>query len=314
MNTKQLRYAVDLYSLKSFQKVADKHGVSRSTVSRSIGQLEDDINAKLFIRFQKDIIPTYAGCIMLNYAKEILKIEEDMKFGLAEDGKYAGIVKIGMGTSRTLSVLTDVLPQFSREYPNIVVQLYEMSTADLMDSLMSHYIDFAVVSRTMNAEGVAFEPLIYEELVLVAPQEDSLVREKIFEKNGKTYIDLRKLEKENFALGHIGQKSRAVADSVFSQLKIKPNVIFQAMNNYTLALMANNGLAYALVPQSCTKIEGNELPHIHIDIESAPCWYVGIAYLQGEEMSIAATQLKKIMKKVLSKTKIGKDTADKAKK
>lgn len=299
MNTKQLKYAVELGNLKSFQKVADTNGVSRSSVSRSIRQLQNDLNTELFIRLQKDMIPTFFGDILIRYAKEILNMEKDMKYDLSEDGKYHGTVKIGMGTSRTMSILTDVLPRFRNEYPNVAVQLHELRTNELMESLLARSLDFAVVSKTMDAAGIAFEPLIAEELVLVAPRNDELTKEKSFLSEGRNCIDIRELSDAPFALGYPGQKSRAVADAVFADLRIKPNIVFQTANNYSLAMMAYNGLAYALVPLSCTRIRNNELPHLYLKLETQPRWFVGIAFLADHEMSKAATQLKKMMQEML---------------
>lgn len=300
MNTKYLRYAVELSKLNSLQKVADQFGVNRSSVSRNIKRLEDELGVPLFMKLDNKIVPTYAGDILLRFSRDIIKTEENMMFDISDDSIYCGTINIGMGTSRTMSVLTEVLPRFRSKYPNIIVELHEMCTAELIENLMSHSLDFAVVSKTMNADGITFEPLMPEELVLVAPEGDEFVKTHNYEKNGRIYADLKCFDKKPFALGHEGQKSRSVADAVFDRLEIKPNVIFQAANSYTLAMMSNNGLAYALVPLSSTKLKDPQIPFFYLDPELDVNWYVGIAYPRRGEMSRAAVQMIKIMKEMLA--------------
>lgn len=300
MNTKLLKYAVELATLNSSQKVADKFDVNRSSISRNIKRLEDELGAQLFMKLDNKLIPTYVGDIVLRYAREILRMEENMMFDISAEGVYHGTVNIGMGTSRTLSVLTEVLPEFRSKYPNITVHLHEMCTTELMEELVTRSLDFAVVSKTMNAEGIVFEPMILEELVLVAPRGDTFAKEHSYEKNGRVCADLKCFGDKPFALGHIGQKSRSVANSVFQQLGIKPNIIFQTANNYTLAMMANNGLAYTLVPVSSTRMRDSEIPFYYLDPDMKVEWYVGIAYPSQGEMSRAAMQLKIVMKEILT--------------
>ena len=52
MNTKLIKYAVELANYGSYQKVANKHQISRSAVSRNIKRLEEDFGCTLFISFR----------------------------------------------------------------------------------------------------------------------------------------------------------------------------------------------------------------------------------------------------------------------
>ena len=112
MNTSLLRYAVTYAACGSAQKAAERLGVSRSSVTRNIKRLEEELGAPLFIAAPNGVVPTYTGDICLRYAREILNVEEDLSFDLAEDGVYQGSVSIGMGANRAQRVLPEVLPEF----------------------------------------------------------------------------------------------------------------------------------------------------------------------------------------------------------
>lgn len=295
MNTSLLRYAVAYAACGSAQKAAERLGVSRSSVTRNIKRLEEELGAPLFIAAPDGVVPTYAGDICLRYAREILNVEEDLSFDLAEDGVYQGSVSIGMGANRAQRVLPVVLPEFHRRYPAISVQLYELSTADISIGLMTQRLDFAVVGQPHTASGISFEPLMTERLVLVAPKGDTFALEHSYPLNGIPTVRLEDFTKKQFILGFPNQKSRLVCDRIFKNLSLDVKIVFQTLNSVTAALLAYNGLAYALVPESCTFERENHIPHYHLPPELDAEWIIGIATLDKYPLSHAAGHLRNLM-------------------
>ena len=308
MNTTLLRYAVEYAACGSAQKTAERLGVNRSSVTRNIKRLEEELGAQLFITTGDGPVPTNFGEICLRRAREILKEEENLRFDFAGDGVYSGTIDIGMGSNRSQQVLPSVLPEFHRRYPNISIQLHEMSTADLSIGLLNQRLDFAVVSQPALGRGIAFEPLMTERLVLVAPREDAFAPLYGYEKEGTRYVQLEKFRDRRFILGYPSQKSRVVCDRVFRRVGFEPQVIFQTRNNYTAAMLAYNGLAYALVPESCTRTEQGPIAHYQMDPELEASWTIGIATLNGKNLSHAAGQLKRLMLKALGHRPVQEET------
>ena len=295
MNTTLLRYAVEFAACGSAQKAAERMGVNRSSITRNIKRLEEELGAQLFITTGDGPVPTSSGDIFLRCAREILKEEEDLRFDFAGDGVYSGTIDIGMGVSRSQQVLPAVLPEFHRRYPNISIQLHEMSTSDLSLWLLNRRLDFAVVCRPALGRGIVFEPMMTERLVLVAPRGDVFADLYSYEREGRRYIGLDRFRDKRFILGYPNQKSRSVCDRVFRRAGYEPQVVFQTRNNYTAAMLAYNGLAYALVPESCTRTEQGLIEHYQMDPELEAHWTIGIATLGENSLSHAAGQLKRLM-------------------
>lgn len=300
MNTTLLRYAVEYAACGSSQKTAERLGVNRSSVTRNIKRLEEELGTQLFLVTADGAVPTYFGDICLRYAREILKVEEDLRFDVIGEGVYSGTINIGMGASRAQQILPRVLPEFHRRYPNISVQLHEMSTAELSAGLLDRRLDFAVVGNPLSEQGFSFEPLLTERLVLVAPKEDEYAASCCQLRQGKPYIPLEKFRDKPFILGYPDQKSRRVCDRIFQKLGFKPRVVFQTRNNRTAAMLAYNGLAYALVLESCTQSEPENISCYYLDPELDAGWTIGITALGQDAMSHAATQLKKLMSDILA--------------
>ena len=80
-----------------------------------------------------------------------------------------------------------------------------------------------------------------------------------------------------------------------SSLSLDVKIVFQTLNSVTAALLAYNGLAYALVPESCTITGENRLLHYHLPPELDAEWIIGIATLDKYPLSHAASQLRSLM-------------------
>ncbi len=297
MNTALLRFAVEYIACGSAQKTAERLGVNRSSVTRNIKRLEEELGTQLFLTTVDGVIPTQTGDIFLRHARRILKIEDDLRFNFVGEALYQGTVDIGMGASRSQRQLPHVLPEFHRRYPNISVHLHETSTADLFIRLLNQRLDFAVVSQPATARGITFEPLMTEKLVLVAPKDDTFAESCSYKREGRSYVSLESFREKQFILGYPNQQSRTVCDQIFRRAGFEPRVVFQTLNNYTAARLAHNGLAYALVPESCT--EQGDFRRYHMEPELCAAWAVGIATLEGIPLSRAAQQLKEMMLKLL---------------
>lgn len=300
MNTTLLRYAVEYAACGSSQKTAERLGVNRSSVTCNIKRLEEELGTQLFLVTADGAVPTYSGDICLRYAREILKVEEDLHFDIVGEGLYSGTINIGMGASRAQQILPRVLPEFHRRYPNISVQLHEMSTAEISIGILDRRLDFAVVGNPFTGQGFSFEPLIPERLVLVAPKDDAFAASCCQTRQGRPCIQLERFRDKPFILGYPDQKSRRVCDRIFQKLGYDPKVVFQTRNNRTAAMLAYNGLAYALVLESCTQSEPETISYYYLDPALDAEWAIGIATLGEAALSHAAAQLKALMTEILA--------------
>lgn len=293
MNTTQLRYLVEYVASGSIQKTAEVLGVSRSSITRNIKRLEEEFDTRLFINSVDGITPTHTGEVLLRYAKEILRTEEDLFFDISEQGTYYRVINIGIGASRSQRVLPAILPEFCRRYPHVSVQLHEMNTAELIVNLLNHRLAFAVISRPADTKNIDFEPVLTERLVLVAPKEDPYAESCCREEDGRRYVSLKDFRDKPFILGYPGKESRKVSDRLFRQSGYAPQIILQTRNSYTAILTAYNGLAYALVPESCIPTsEYPAIPYYRLEDGSNAEWVVGIATPNNTSLTKAAEQLK----------------------
>ena len=74
MDFKQLEAYVRVIELDSFSKAAESLYISQPSVSLYIRALEKDLQTQLLYRSTKEIIPTRAGTLFYEYAKNLILI------------------------------------------------------------------------------------------------------------------------------------------------------------------------------------------------------------------------------------------------
>ena len=132
---------------KSISKGAEKLLISQPAVTQSIRTLEEQLGGKLFIRTPKGVVLTNEGEILYNYIKEGMNyfINGSNKF-LSLKNLDSGVLNIGASTVISENILIDVLGLFHKKYPNVVINIYNDLTDNLVKKLRNGDLDLIVIS------------------------------------------------------------------------------------------------------------------------------------------------------------------------
>jgi len=126
-----LRTFVESVDVGSFSKAADVLCVTQSAVSRRIKFLEDQYGYPLLDRSGPKLLPTAAGTLVLDKARQLLSIENELLKGLKGIGKREGLsfcCTPGFGTTFLPRVVRELL-QTSSEMHNMQ---FFLDTPDLV--------------------------------------------------------------------------------------------------------------------------------------------------------------------------------------
>ncbi len=119
-----LRIFLAILRGRSINAAAKLLGSSRSTVSRRLQAMEDQLAIKLFVRLPEGFVLTEVGEAMVARAErvesEILSMEREV-FG--RDGGLAGPIRISMFPQVAQSLVMPYIAQFSALYPDIEIEL-----------------------------------------------------------------------------------------------------------------------------------------------------------------------------------------------
>ena len=170
---------MDLGDLKIFVAVVREGGITRaaeklhrvqSNVTTRVRQLEDKLNNRLFDRCGKRLVLAPAGRTLLDYADRLLSLASEAEAAV-QGGKPRGIFRLGSMESTAAVRLPGPLSVYSKQFPDVVLELRTGNPTQLAHALLAGEIDAALVAEPI-AEAkfdsiVAFE----EEPVIVTSRE-----------------------------------------------------------------------------------------------------------------------------------------------
>lgn len=173
---------MDLASLEAFRTVAREESVTRaaalldrapSNITTRIQQIEADIGVPLFKRETRRMLLTDQGRTFLAYAERILNLAEEARQVVNPQGP-AGTLRIGSMESTAATRLPIPLAQFNRAWPDVTIELSTSPTRQLVDALVAHRIDCALMAVPkgewwLSPEELDLVPLFREDLLLALP-------------------------------------------------------------------------------------------------------------------------------------------------
>ena len=103
----------------------------------------------------------------------------------------------------------------------------------------------------MENPGIAFEPIKEEEFVLILSPKHPLAKEGVVRKGCKyPWLDVRRFKNEDFIGLEGSQRSKDIAESIFSDYGMKPNVLLTLRNLSTLVQLVAAGYGFSFVLES----------------------------------------------------------------
>lgn len=132
---------------KSISKGAEKLMISQPAVTQSIQTLENELGGKLFIRTPKGVTLTNEGLELYNYIKDGMTyfINGTNKF-MSLKNLDSGVLNIGSTTTISENYLIPYLKEFHKLYPNVVINITNDLTDNLLKDLRNGNLDIIIIS------------------------------------------------------------------------------------------------------------------------------------------------------------------------
>lgn len=145
LRLRQLRVAVAIAEHGSVMKASQHLRMTQPAATRSLLDLEQYLNVKLFDRLARGVTPTRAGETVLARARRILaevdRIPVDLM--LLETGMVESLT-IGVLPSASSGLMPQVLARFNEDHVDMIVKFVEGRTHELLPLLGSGKIDVII--------------------------------------------------------------------------------------------------------------------------------------------------------------------------
>ena len=177
-------HGMDVQSLRWFQLVADGatvtevaelHMVSQPGVSRALARLEEEVGSPLLLRSGRMLRATHAGMVFKRHVDAALHSFDD---GLAaveqlidpETGSVSIVFQLSLGTW----LVPDLVDTFRSDHPRVRFRLHSSDDARGSMVLADSHLDLELTARRPTEEGVSWEHLFTQPLVLAVSLEHPL--------------------------------------------------------------------------------------------------------------------------------------------
>ncbi len=151
MNTKILTEFQTVYETRSIHRAAKKLFITPQGLGKNIRQLEDELQTVLFERSKQGMVPTESAVLLYRRCGEIIRqlslIDSEIR-QLENRGKR---LRIGCAYGVFNMMPIQDIFDFIARYPEIAVEYYEYSNAQIREKLLAAELDYGIIVGKENA-------------------------------------------------------------------------------------------------------------------------------------------------------------------
>jgi DNA-binding transcriptional LysR family regulator len=233
-----------------FGHAAARLGIAQPPLSQQIRRLEDKVGHPLFSREPGRVGLTPAGQALLPAARRALTgLADGLTAARAAGSGRAGRLRIGFAASLALTVLPGLLRTFRERFPEVRLDIREMTTAPQIAALGDKTIDVGLLREPPGGETeLVYRTVLSEPFVAVLPAGHPLAAQRTVPVAGLAGSPFVLLPRAVGPLLH-DQIVGLCAASGFT-----PEVAQHAVEWQTICALVGAGLGVSLAPASIRRI------------------------------------------------------------
>ena len=238
-----------LHRLELFLAVLDHGGVGRAARACNISQpavsehlqgLEAHWGVPLLERRGRTVRPTPAARLVEPYARQAVGLLRDAERAVADlRGLHSGLLSIGASTTPGTYLLPAALGQFHAGHPGISVSLRISDSREIERWVAAGEVELGVIGEAVLLPGLAAEPWVRDELVLIVPRRHSLARRRS--------VRPTLLAREPYIAREEGSSTRVVAERYLDRLGVSLKPAMELGSTEAIREAVAAGLGVALV-------------------------------------------------------------------
>ncbi|GAX90128.1 LysR family transcriptional regulator [Effusibacillus lacus] len=246
MELRHLRYFESIVRNKKIVKAADELHISQPSLSTQLKALEKELGCILIERSSSEIKLTEPGVVLYKHACRILQQckEAYQEIQDLKDIK-SGEIHLGALPTVVVSWLPEVLSDFKKKFPKVVIHIREMDTQSIKDALLNYDIQMGLTSLSVSEDYLTQMPVIDEELLLITSKKNPLSQYDM--------VNMADLAHEPFILHESGYLLRQTILNACRAAGFEPIVAYESGRVETIRSFVSAGLGIALIPETSVR-------------------------------------------------------------
>ena len=290
MDLRDLAYFETIAELGHLGRAAERLGRSQPALTKSIQRLEESLGARLFQRDGRRIRLTPAGELMLQRARQLRQdIEETRREVRDFASGVVGNIRLGCAATMAEYLLPRLTEDLLERAPAITMSLVLGQDDVPREALRSGRLDMAICSRIVDDPQLSSEPLLQDQVVVVASRDHPIFDGPVV---------MADLCRYRWVLPATGVSSRRWMDATFQahqlpmpQVQIETNAIPMLPN-----LIARTRLLSFIAREALAGGHGmDQLREVQL-AETTLTRTIGLAVREGAYLSPAAQLLRGMLR------------------
>lgn len=277
----ELRYLFEfciLAEIGNFLEAADELDMSQSTLSRHLSALEMEFGVPLFIRTTRRTKISQFGKILLTYANQLLKLEQEL-FNDINKIKNSSDTKISIGSVPAMirHDITNYISPFFKKNTHVTFEIIEEESANLKEMVRNGTIDFAFIREEIRSKHEFVSITIKKDkLAAVIPASHPLAESK--------NIPLIQFKDENFLLLAKGTLMYKLCMNTCNEAGFDPKICYTSHRADNIIDLVAKGMGIALLNNSSVDVINN-IGVVTVSINPSIETNIDLIYLKERAMS-----------------------------
>jgi DNA-binding transcriptional LysR family regulator len=276
MELQELRCFLAVAEELNFNRAAERLHMTQPPLTRAIAKLEHRLGARLFARTTRRVSLTEAGSKLMKVAVPLLQhADEAARFVRHAVADRTRKLTVGSTVIGLFTVVPKILASFRKANPGIEVDVSELPTDSLIESLVRAEIDVGFILTPAAHPQLEMRPIFRDRMRLAVPADHPLV------KRGRP-ASLQGFANETFIL-HARNENPSMYDELVrccARAGFKPRVKEMTASQNCMGWVASGaGVHFVLAARDHPPARGV----VVVDIEgSPPVFEVAVAWRKGD--------------------------------
>lgn len=242
MNLQHLRYFLAVARTGGFTQAARLMNVTQPTVSSAVLELEKSMGVQLFNRDNRHVALTTEGRLLLSYAVQVEDLLEEASERLQRsDLEPGGGFQFGAVDAAVIYLLPEILKEYMRRYPGVVLKTQVASSRYLIDDLLMQRSEFALIHLPYIHPKIDAVPIYRDDMPLVVGPEHRFAQSQS--------VALVEVVEEPLILFHADSVSRKVVDEKLAEAGLTPGAVMELHSPEAMRKLVETGVGISFLPR-----------------------------------------------------------------
>jgi len=239
---RQLKTFVATAEHKKMSEAAKHLYVSQPTISQIISDLEKEFDTALFERHSKELRITPAGQLLLENAKQIIAIHENLEQNMKTISAKRTL-RIGATLTVGTNIMAKIVKGLEEIYPDIDCFVHVNNTDHIEEMLLHNELDIALVEGIIEHNEIITTPAFDDTLCIICSKEHPLAN--------KENVTPEDLHNQYFILREKGSGTRDIFERLMRAHHVPYKVKWESNSTPAITDAVAYNLGMAFVPVRC---------------------------------------------------------------